>query len=76
MTNGTDQQCCAAEICCDHEKAIQKLSRLLRQQAEHLSESDALALAIWLLGTFTLVPASWGLMPLIRQIQAHPYEGA
>jgi len=74
MSNGTDSQCCAADICCGGDDADAALAGLLRRHDGTLTEAQALEAAKYIHGHFTMLPKSWGFGPVIRQIQAHPYH--
>ncbi len=75
MSNGTDQQmCCAAGICCGGGKEIAALADRLRNNDGTLTENQADEAAKYLHLHFTMLPQSFGFGPVIRKIQAHPYE--
>jgi hypothetical protein len=61
-------------ICCDEEKAIAALAKLLRHHDGTLTENQAAEAAKYMHAHFTPLPKSWGFGLVIREIQKHPYK--
>lgn len=80
MTNGADQQCCAADICCGGTRATDALASMIQAGVHGVSEHQAREIAAYIRQKFDLLPKAYGLATVVQAIagavRAHPeYEG-
>lgn len=66
--------CCAAGVCCDMEKRVKALEKILTDRTA-LTHAQAHDVAVLLTDNLDMMPKAAGLQSVIAYVQAHPYKG-